>query len=136
MVVVRRPSGAIDAAPGAPVPSPAIKAFADAIARAEGFYVANSVPARAHNPGNLKLPGTPTIAGGISVFASDAEGWSKLYRQLNLIVTRQSRVYRPEMTILEMAQRWTATVSEQTAWARNVARGIGAAAGAIMGWFK
>jgi hypothetical protein len=104
-----------------------IKAFARAIARAEGFYVPNSVPQRARNPGNLKMPNWqgPTI-NGISVFENVDQGWAALYRQLGLIVSGDSRHYTLDMTIAEMGETWTATVHEQAAWARNVAAAAGA----------
>lgn len=107
---------------GGPVTYPApIKRFAEAIARAEGFYVAGSIPQRAHNPGDLKVLGWdgPTLGGGISVFQSDDAGWSALYRQLWIIVTGGSNNYYLDMSIDEMAAKWTATQSD--AWARNVA---------------
>ncbi len=109
---------------GGPVIYPeAIKAAARAIARAEGFYVQGSIPQTAHNPGDLKIPGsTNTIAGGITVFASDDAGWNALYKQLMMIVTGQSNVYNLDMSIAEMAARWTAT--QQGPWATNVAAAL------------
>jgi hypothetical protein len=102
-----------------------VKAFALAIARAEGFYVRDSVPARAHNPGDLKVPGKPTLPGtSISQFANDNEGWQALYKQLWLIVTSKSAVYDLGMSIDDMAHAWTAT--QQTEWASNVALYSGA----------
>lgn len=110
---------------GGPVSYPAgIKSFAQAVARAEGFYVPGSVPQRAHNPGDLKVPGwTGDSLGGISVFANDAAGWDALYRQLYRILTNQSSYYTLDMSILDMARTWTAT--QQTAWAGNVANFLG-----------
>lgn len=102
-----------------------IKNMAQAIARAEGFYVAGSVPARAHNPGDLKVPGWSgaTIAGGISVFPDDASGFNALYRQLYLILTGGSAYYNLDMSIADMAKVWT--VTQQSAWATNVAGALG-----------
>lgn len=100
--------------------------LAEAIARAEGFYaVGPTIPKAAHNPGNLKRGdvGFGTTAGGITIFASDADGWTALRRQLLLIFEGRSRYYQPTMTLAEMARTWTAT--EQSAWAANVARGLG-----------
>lgn len=102
-----------------------IKTFAQAVARAEGFYIPGSIPARAHNPGDLKLPGQPTLAGtSITQFGSDDAGWAALYKQLWLIVTGGSSHYDLGMSIEEMAQVYTAT--EQGPWARNVATYLGA----------
>lgn len=113
--------------------SDAIKNFATAIARAEGYFVTGSVPDRANNPGDLKSP-TFTFAGeregqvlgeGIAVFESADAGWNALYRQLFLIVTGQSSVYNLDMTIAQMAERWTGSATEAAAWANNVATQMG-----------
>jgi hypothetical protein len=98
-----------------------IKRFAQAIAKAEGFYVAGSIPQRANNPGDLKMINWdgPTLGEGISVFQSVDAGWSALYRQLYLILSGQSGVYNLDMTIAQMGAKWTAT--QQSAWASNVA---------------
>lgn len=97
-----------------------IKIFAQAIARAEGFYLRDSIPSRAHNPGDLKLAGRETLAGtSITRFADDNQGWTALYRQLWIILTGQSDYYTPDMSIEDMAAVWTAT--DPDAWARNVA---------------
>jgi hypothetical protein len=102
-----------------------VKTFAQAIARAEGFYVRDSIPSRAHNPGDLKVSNKPTLPGtSITQFASDDEGWQALYKQLWLIVTSKSSVYDLGMSIDDMAHEWTAT--EQSAWASNVALYSGA----------
>jgi hypothetical protein len=98
--------------------------FAQAIAKAEGFGIPSAIPTRANNPGDLKLPGASPLPGtSITMFATVAEGWQALERQLMLIATGQSAFYRPTMTIAEMAKVWTAT--EQDAWARNVAASLG-----------
>lgn len=98
-----------------------ILTMAQAIAHAEGFYVPGTVPNRANNPGDLKVPGwTGPVTGaeGISVFPSADEGWRRLYFQLDLIRTGRSRVYSPNMTLGAMAARWTDT--QQSAWLNNV----------------
>jgi hypothetical protein len=103
----------------------AIKRVAEAIAKQEGFYVAGSIPQRAHNPGDLKIPGWTgaTLGSGISVFDSDGAGWTALYRQLWLILTGDSARYNLDMSIDDMARTWTAT--QQSAWAANVAGYLG-----------
>jgi len=102
-----------------------IKTFAQAIARAEGFGNAGAIPTRAHNPGDLKIPNKPTLAGtSITEFSGDDEGWSALYKQLWLILTGSSGVYDLDMSIADMARLWTATQS--SAWAQNVASYVGA----------
>lgn len=115
-----------DLLPSAPSYSWEIQQVAKAIAYAEGFYVQGSAPQRAHNPGALKVPGwkgATTGTEGISVFASDAEGWQALYRQLALIVSGASGIYSLNMSIGDMAKRWTAT--DQSAWANNVSSELG-----------
>jgi len=101
-----------------------IKRFAVAIAKQEGFYVSGSVPQRANNPGDLKLPNTRTLPGtSITWFDSADLGWNALYRQLMLIVTGRSTYYNLDMTIDEMARVWTTT--EQGPWSLNVASALG-----------
>jgi hypothetical protein len=102
-----------------------IKTFAIAIARQEGFYVRDSIPARAHNPGDLKVPGKNVLPGtSITQFANDDEGWNALYKQLWSIVTGGSSFYNLDMSIEDMARTWTAT--QQNEWANNVAMFAGA----------
>lgn len=102
-----------------------IKVFAEAIAKQEGFYVPGSVPQRAHNPGDLKIPGQPTLPGtSITMFQTDTDGWNALYKQLNLILTGRSSHYDLDMTIADMSRVWTTT--QQGPWASNVASYLGA----------
>lgn len=57
------------------------------IAREEGFFKAGTLPARNHNPGDLRHsphsahPGDPDAIG---VIDSDPDGWADLERQLQL----------------------------------------------------
>jgi len=102
-----------------------VKDTARAIARAEGFYVPDSIPQRAHNPGNLKLGGQTLGNTGITVFDNDDAGWAALYRQLALIVSGSSAIYTLDTTIRAMGQKWTATANEQLAWSTNVASALG-----------
>jgi len=101
-----------------------IKTVAQAIAKQEGFYVAGSIPQRANNPGDLKVPGLPTLPGtSITQFESIDAGWTALYKQLFLILTGQSAYYHLDMTIDEMSRVWTTT--QQGPWAANVASYLG-----------
>jgi len=111
---------------GGPVVYPeSVKQVARAIARAEGFYTPGSIPARAHNPGDIKVIGWTgqTLGEGITVFASDDAGWTALYKQLWLILTGQSGVYNNDMTIREMAAKWTGG-DNASGWASNVAAAL------------
>lgn len=64
--------------------------LSQAIARFEGFNVAGSVAQRNNNPGNLRSgPGmTGTDASGYAVFPSVSAGWSALYNQVSLNISR------------------------------------------------
>lgn len=104
----------------------ATNAFAVAIAYAEGFYINGSRPQRNHNPGDLTID---TVGLGVGkdgpfvVYANDDDGWAALKRQVQLILTNTSNVYNTDMTIQDVANRYTAT--DQSAWALNVANKLG-----------
>lgn len=111
-----------------------VQAMAAAIARAEGFGVPLAIPTQANNPGDLKIPGWPKdkqVGEGISVFPSVTEGWSRLYRQLNLIVNGQSKVYTLGDTINSMAVKWTGS-DNALAWANIVASTLGTETDALL----
>lgn len=104
-----------------PKPPQTVIDLAQAIAHAEGFGVLGTVPTRAHNPGDLKIPnwqGAVTGAEGISVFLTDEEGWAALYAQLMRISNSLSHIYNLNMTFLQFSQHWTDTQDE--AWLDNV----------------
>jgi hypothetical protein len=108
-------------------------AFANAIAFAEGFGVPGAIPTVRNNPGDLKLPAD---GGAITTFATPADGWEALYKQLDLIRTGASRYYQPTMTIDQVARVWTAT--EQSIWRNNVLtsmsrQGYNVTAGTVIG---
>lgn len=105
-----------------------IAAFALAIAKAEGFYVAGSIPATSNNPGDLKVPGSDnTTDGGITIFDSIEEGWSALYHQLQIIVDGKSANYNLNMTIKQMGDKYAPAADKNVpgAWALNVAAALG-----------
>lgn len=113
-----------------PISDLAVNAIAEAIAVAEGFYVAGSIPQRANNPGDLMmgdvLPGMPTqgtLGAGIVVFVNLTDGWTALKHKVGNMLGGNSRVYQPDMTIAQVASKYTAT--QQTEWANNVAGGLG-----------
>jgi hypothetical protein len=109
---------------GAPV-TEEIRDLANAIAHAEGFHVAGSIPQRANNPGDLVEPGWtgPTLgAQHISVFSTVEEGWQRLYHQLQIIVTGKSHVYALDDTLEAMGERWTQT--QNTSWVANVVESL------------
>lgn len=104
---------------------PRIQKLAQAIAKAEGFGVPDTIPTLAHNPGDLVIPGWSgsSMGAGISVFEDDDTGWQKLYHEIGLILLGSSHVYNLDMSILEMAYKWTMT--DQNAWADNVSEFLG-----------
>lgn len=109
--------------PGASNYNDAIQNFARAIAYAEGYGIPSAIPTVANNPGDLVIPGwTPTLGAGIAVFDSAEYGWSRLYRQLALIVSGQSSYYRLNMTIAEMGRIYAGGDEN---WSRNVASYLG-----------
>jgi len=112
--------------------SDSIVRFANAIARAEGYFVSGSIPQRANNPGNLVIPGWPVDktlgVERISVFPTIEEGWNRLYKQLQLIASGRSSVYTDlDMTLVQMGQKWAPGGANNVpgAWAYNVAQGLG-----------
>ena len=118
-----------------------VRYFARAIASAEGYGIPNAIPTLANNPGDLVIPGwTGATLGaeGISVFDADDlnnplppnGGWYRLFHQLQFIVDGTSRVYNLDMSIEQMAERWTDTQTD--AWASNVATYLGTTPGATL----
>jgi len=104
--------------------SDGIDEFARAIAFAEGYGTPGAIPTVANNPGDLVIPGwTPTLgSAGIAVFDSAEYGWSRLKRQIALIVSGQSNYYRMGMSLAEMGQTYA---GGDPNWARNVAGYLG-----------
>jgi hypothetical protein len=100
--------------------------LAQAIATAEGFYVAGSRSASNHNPGDMtqdligKAVGTD---GPFVVYASDADGWANLYAQINKWYSGTSNRADGTSTIAELSSFYTTT--EQDSWAVNVANALG-----------
>ena len=102
-----------------------ISKIADAIAFAEGFYAAGSRPHRNNNPGDLErdlISKGSGWDGPYVIYASPQDGWDALKRQVRLMF-EGSHIYKPSMTIAEIARHYTATDPE--IWARNVAERLG-----------
>ena len=103
-----------------------VNRIAEAIAYAEGFYVDGSRPQRNNNPGDLtKALGFASIGWDsiYVVFKTVEDGWAALRKQVQLMLTNQSSVYNSNMTILDVARRYTTT--QQNEWAANVASHLG-----------
>lgn len=104
----------------------AVKLFAQGIAIAEGFFVTGSRPQRNNNPGDLTVDTTGTGIGKdgpFIVYATETDGWEALYKQVEMMFTNASRIYNSNMTIRQIAEKYTTT--DQLAWAQNVARTLG-----------
>lgn len=97
-----------------------VKRMAEAIARAEGYGVQGAIPTLRNNPGNLKMSGD----GSITSYLTPADGWEALYKQIRLMLTGASRVYKPTMTLSEVARLYTGEAAYMN-WARNVASYLG-----------
>jgi hypothetical protein len=100
-------------------PTRKIRRIAEAIAKAEGYGVPGAIPTVRNNPGNLK-----GADGQIRWFQTPEEGWNALYRQVTMMFTGESRYYRPDMTIAEIARIYTGEAAYMD-WANNVARFLG-----------
>lgn len=120
-------------------PTQGVTAMAQAIAEAEGFFVPGSIPAKAHNPGDLTQGDfgdtgvylTSSSGVQIIVYPDDQTGWNALYEKLQNIANGTSSVYSPDMTIAQFAAKWTTT--QQSSWADNVASSIGADINSVIG---
>jgi hypothetical protein len=102
-----------------------ISRIADAIAFAEGYFAAGSRPRRNNNPGDLERDLTGRAVGfdgPYVIYATAEDGREALERQVRLMFAG-SHIYKPSMTIAEVAQHYTAT--DQMTWARNVAARLG-----------
>lgn len=108
------------------VTSSNVQRIAEAIAFAEGFYVAGSRPARNHNPGDMTLDlihKSVGMDGAFVVYSTDDDGWENLYRQISLWLSGGSSHATASSTISDISQFYTTT--DQTAWATNVANQLG-----------
>lgn len=105
-----------------------VVAFAQAIAKAEGFGIPGKIPTLANNPLDLVIPGWTgaKLGAGISVFPSANAGWDRGYKQLEFIVRGTSDVYTLDDTIQSMASKWTKT--DPTTWALIVSSNLNVAA--------
>jgi len=114
---------------------PGITAFARAIATAEGFYVAGSIPATYNNPGDLKLGdiGFGTGPTGITKFDTPDHGWNALYHQLEIIANGTTHAgYTLDMNFSAMADKWAE--GDQN-WATNVSAYLGTSVDTQIGDF-
>jgi hypothetical protein len=128
LLLLARRAGAETTGNGMPDPiqfSDRVQRFAEAVAYAEGWYApGDTVPKRLNNPGDLKISSVRNIGKdpqGHLHFASPADGWLALHRQIQLIVDGRSRVYTLDMSINDMGARYAPPTAGTGAWANNVA---------------
>jgi hypothetical protein len=91
--------------------------FAKAIATAEGYGKKGTIPTVKHNPGDLKLKGNE-----ITAFPNEQAGFRALHHQIQAIDKGKSHVYTPDMTLQDMARKYTTTNPDE--WANNVAKAV------------
>lgn len=99
-----------------------------AIAYAEGYNVAGSVPARLNNPGDLSdgmnVYGSEFHSGSnVTTFPNASVGWQWLYDKLHNIVVGNSSVYDASMSWYEIGQQWAQP--NWQVWGDNVASRLG-----------
>lgn len=86
----------------------AVELLAEGFAIAEGYPNAHSIPWRTKNPGDLCIG---DLGSGVlnhkTIFATHAQGWEALRLQARKILTGDHSIYRPTMTLLEVAIRYT-----------------------------
>lgn len=108
--------------------------FARAIAHAEGFGVdKTNLPTRCNNPGDLAAGdvghGTARSAGygaaDITIYATEVDGWSALYRQVRRMLTGGSRYYTLDMRLADVGM----TYARSGVWSDNFVSSFGAGYG-------
>jgi hypothetical protein len=86
---------------------------ARAIAFAEGANIAGSNPDRLNNPGDISddyalYGGEPHSGSDVTRFPDKQTGWNTLRNKLYRAETGLSKVYHPQMTWQQLAQKWAA----------------------------
>lgn len=118
---------------GQPLPADAlelrVRAIADAIAVAEGYYAVgehsgHSLPYFLNNPGALKKPALGAAAlptwkdTGLVIFPAKDIGWAALRHQVRAMLTGTSYIYELSDTLLLVAEKYA---DGDTNWGSNVA---------------
>lgn len=103
--------------------------FAQAIARAEGYYTKGTIPNRCKNPGDIRIvegyrfPGQVGLCrGGHIRFRTDADGWAALRHQIEKALSGESHFYTPDMTLRQVAKKYAADYRN---WLKNVCHNLG-----------
>ena len=102
--------------------------FSWAIAKQEGFFIKGTLPARNHNPGDLKFisgykfPGQVGIdKHGHVIFRNDNKGWAALQNQVRKMCMSEGS-YSANMTIQQIGKKYA---KDWKRWSVNVARNMG-----------
>jgi hypothetical protein len=110
-----------------------VRAIAEAIAVADGYYVAGehdgrSLLYRLNNPGGLKKPALaaedlPTwLDTGLVIFPTRPMGWAALHHQVHVMLTGRSRIYHPSDTLIAVGLKYA---DGDARWGANVATNLG-----------
>ncbi len=103
----------------------AADALAQAIARAEGYFVPGSLPARINNPGDLELGDRGNgVTNGKTHYPSPFAGWEALRSETTMILAGKSHYIKPSMPLSQVAEVYTGH-DNAPAWADIVAKAIG-----------
>jgi hypothetical protein len=105
-----------------------VQTISDAIAKAEGYGVANAIPTIRNNPGDLE-----DASGNIITFPTPQAGMQALNNQVNLMISGQSAHYDPSMTWAQIGAIYSG--SSLPNWANNVAAQLGVDPNSTLGDF-
>ena len=101
--------------------------FSWAIAKQEGFFIKGTIPARNHNPGDIKFvtgykfPGQRGIdRHGHVIFKNDYWGWAALENQVRKMCMSQGR-YSADMTLQQIGRKYA---RDWKHWSTNVAKNM------------
>ena len=124
----------------AQVPEDNVDAIAEAIARAEGYFVegdhdGRSLLHRLNNPGGLKKPALaaddlPTwLDTGLIIFPTAEMGWAALRHQVRMMLNGESEIYDPSDTLVTVGLKYA---EGDENWGSNVAMNLGVSPGATL----
>ena len=127
------PAPAQRASAAVEVPEDNVHAIAEAIARAEGYFVqgehdGRSLLHRLNNPGGLKKPALaaddlPTWQDtGLIIFPTPEMGWEALRHQVRMMLNGESEIYDPSDTLITVGLKYA---DGDQNWGSNVAINLG-----------
>ena len=122
------------------VPEDNVEAIAEAIARAEGYFVrgehdGRSLLHRLNNPGGLKKPALgaddlPTWQDtGLIIFPTPEMGWAALRYQVRVMLNGESEIYDPSDTLITVGLKYA---DGDENWGSNVAMNLGVSPSATL----